>query len=118
MKTLFFVLTLMNSTMAFSRSADYQCRVRFYRVDLTLTQDTSTSMWFSDHFEVLALGYAGSVESVEAQTVYHFYPQMGPIDITLQTQDTVDLPVKLSGRFEVNAPFFVLRDKLDCIRKD
>lgn len=115
---IFLLLLLTLSFQAFSQSADYDCDVRQYDVDLTLTQDTSTSMWFRDRYDVLAMGYAGSLEKKEGKTIYHFYPQLGPIEITFITQDTIDLPKKLSGWIHVNAPFFVLWDKLECTKID
>jgi hypothetical protein len=103
------------STYAFSRSEDYQCRARQYQVDLFLTQDTSTSMWFRDRYDVLAMGYAGSVEKKSAKTIYHFYPgQLGTIDISFNTQDTIDLPDRLVGTIYVNGSFFVFYDTLEC----
>jgi hypothetical protein len=50
------------SSLAMARSADYSCEVRQYDVDITITGDTSTSMWFRDYSGVLAMGYAGSYE--------------------------------------------------------
>jgi hypothetical protein len=118
MKTLLLTLLVSISTHAFARSADYDCDVRQYDVDLTLTQDTSTSMWFRDRNGVLAMGYAGSLEKKDGKTIYHFYPQLGPIEFTFKTQDTIDFPEKLSGWIHVKAPFFTLWDKMECSRRD
>lgn len=115
MKTILGLTLLFVSTYAFSRSADYQCRARQYQVDLTLTQDTSTSMWFRDRYDVLAMGYAGSLEKTSSKTIYHFYPgRLGNIDITFKTPDTIDLPDRLIGSIYVNGSFFVFSDTLEC----
>ena len=104
------------STHAFSYT-DYTCRVRQYQVDMTQTQDTSTSMRFMDRHETLALSYAGCVEKSGSDSIYHFYPgQFGTIDITFKTQDTIDLPEKLTGTIYVKGNFFVLWDKLECTK--
>jgi hypothetical protein len=118
MKTLLLILLASTSTYVFSRTSDYDCTVRQYVVDLTLTQDTSTSMWLKDRYDVMAMGYAGSLEKKEGNTIYHFYPQLGPIELTFRTQDTIDLPENLYGWIHVNAPFFVLWDKMECSRRD
>ena len=107
---------IMMSTHAFSYT-DYSCRVRQYQVDMTLTQDTSTSIRMMDRHDTLALAYAGWVEKSGADSIYHFYPgQIGTIDLTFKTQDTIDLPKKLTGTIYVNGSFFVLWDKLECNR--
>ena len=118
MKTLLMALLFSFSSFAMARSADYSCEVRQYDVDITLTGDTSTSMWFRDYSEVLAMGYAGSVEKSGVKTIYHFYPQLGPIDMSFKTQDMLDFPEKITGRIHVNAPFFVLWDDMNCSRRD
>lgn len=65
------------------------------------------------------MGYAGSLEKNGTNTIYHFYPgQLGTIDITFKTQDTIDLPDKLSGTIYVSGSFFVFMDKLECSKLD
>jgi hypothetical protein len=118
MKILLTTLLLSFSSFAVARSADYSCEVRQYDVDITITGDTSTSMWFRDYSEVLAMGYAGSLEKSGVKTIYHFYPQLGPIDMTFNTQDMIDFPEKLTGSIHVNAPFFVLWDEMSCKRRE
>lgn len=99
-----------------ARSADYRCDVRSYDVYVTLTQDRSTRLLLKENYHVLANAYAGSVEKKSSNTVYYFYPQLGPIELTFKTQDTVDLPEKLFGRIFVNAPNLFFNDKLNCVR--
>jgi hypothetical protein len=118
MKTILMTLLVSFSSFVSARSADYSCEVRRYEVDITITGDTSTSMWFRDYSRVLAMGYAGSVEKSGIKTIYHFYPQLGPIDMTFKTQDMLDFPEKLTGRIHVNAPFFVVWDDMSCTRRD
>lgn len=118
MKTILLLLLVSISNHAFSLSEDYHCDVRQYDLDITLTQDRSTSMWFRDRYDVLAMGYAGSIEKKGSNTIYHFYPgQFSPIDITFKTQDTIDLPEKIQGGIYISGPFFVLRDDLTCFRQ-
>jgi hypothetical protein len=119
MKT-FFILFLMGlSTFTYAFSEDYDCEVRQYDVNITLTQDTSTSMWFRQNYDVLAMGYAGWVEKKDGKSIYHFYPgQFSPIEITFKTQDTIDLPVKLRGMIYISGPFFSLWDELHCTRRN
>jgi hypothetical protein len=115
MLILFLFLTLSQWSLAISE--DYHCEVRQYDVDITLTQDTTTSMWFRQNHEVLAMGYAGWVEKKGAKTTYHFYPgQFSPIEMTFKTQDTVDLPNRLTGWISVSGPFFSLWDELNCVK--
>ena len=116
MKKYLIILLVLISFQAFTITEDYRCSVRQYTVYITITQDTSTSMWLSEYHNVLAMGYAKSIERKDGKTIYHFYPQLGPTDYTFKTQDTIDLPKKLSGWIHVNAPFFVLWDKLECTR--
>ncbi len=112
------MITLM-STHAFSHSEDYSCKVRQYQLDITLTQDTSTSMWFRDRSEVLAMGYAGWVEKSGANSIYHFYPgSFGTVDITFNTQDAADLPAKINGTIYISGSFFVLWDNIECFKRD
>ena len=119
MKILFLLMILILSVPTFALSEDYDCSVRQYDVQITLTQDTSTSMWFRERYDVLAMGYAGWVEKNGAKSIYHFYPaQFSPIEITFKTQDTIDLPAKLMGWISVSGPFFSLWDKLDCTKRD
>lgn len=119
MKTLILITLFLLSSLAFARSEDYTCRVRQYRIDLTLTQDTSTSLFFRDGYDVLAVGYAGWVEKAGVNTNYHFYlNQYSPMILTFKTKDTEELPQKLVGWIDVSAPFFTLWDELVCIRRD
>lgn len=107
------------STMVFGRSEDYTCRVRQYRIDLTLTQDTSTSLFFRDGYDVLAVGYAGWVEKAGVKTNYHFYlNQYSPMILTFKTKDTEEFPQKLVGWIDISAPFFILWDELLCSRRN
>ena len=116
MKTITLLVLLLASTVSWARSADYRCEVRSYDVYLTLTQDRSTSIVMAENYRVLANTYAGSIEKKSSNTIFYFYPQFGPIELTFKTQDTVDLPGRLSGRIFVNAPFLFFRDELNCIR--
>lgn len=117
MKILLTFLFLSNFVLAFAITEDYHCEVRQYDVELTLTQDTSTSMWFKQNHQVLAMGYAGWVEKNGSKTIYHFYPgQFSPIEMTFKTQDTVDLPERLKGWISVSGPFFSLWDELLCLK--
>lgn len=116
MKKITILALFLASTLTWARSADYQCEVRSYDVYLTLTQDRSTSIVMKENYRVLANAYAGSIEKNSPNTIFHFYPQLGPIDLTFKTQDTIDLPERLSGRIYVKAPFLFFRDRLDCIR--
>jgi hypothetical protein len=118
MKTLLMIFLVCISNHAYSLSEDYHCDVRQYDLDITLTQDRSTSMWFRDRYDVLAMGYAGSVEKKGDKTIFHFYPgQFSPIDLTFKTQDTIDLPEKILGQIYISGPFFSLRDDLTCFRQ-
>lgn len=119
MKKLILTALFLFTSSVFARSADYSCRVRQYNIDLNLTQDTSTSLFFRDGYDVLGVGYAGWVEKAGAKTNYHFYlNQYSPMILTFKTQDTEDLPQKLVGWIDVHAPFFVLWDELVCRRID
>ena len=119
MKKILILLLISISGHAFSLSEDYHCDVRQYDLDITLTEDRSTSMTFRDRYQVLATGYAGSVEKKGNNTIFHFYPgQFSPIDTTFKTQDTIDLPEKVLGEIYISGPFFVLRDDLTCFRKE
>lgn len=116
MKNITTLYLFLASTLSIAQTADYRCEVRNYDVYLTLTQDRSTSLVMKENFHVLVTAYAGSIEKKSANTIYHFYPQLGPVDITFKTQDTVDLPSQLSGRIFVNAPYLFFSDKLNCKR--
>lgn len=116
MKTITFLIIFLASTFTWANSADYRCEVRSYDVYLTLTQDRSTSMVMKENYRVLANSYAGSIEKKSPNTIFYFYPQLGPIELTFKTQDTIDLPERLSGRIYVDAPFLFFRDRLNCIR--
>ncbi len=119
MKILILAIFLSVSHSSFAISEDYSCEVRQYDVDITLTQDTSTSMWFSLNHEVLAMGNAGFVEKKANETIYHFYPgQFSPIEMTFKNQDIIDQPQRLKGWINVSGPFFSLWDELDCHRNN
>lgn len=116
MKTITLLVLFLASTLTWARSADYRCEVRSYDVYLTLTQDRSTSVVMKENYRVMANAYAGSIEKKASNTIFYFYPQLGPIELTFKTQDTIDLPERLSGRIFVNAPFLFFSDRLNCIR--
>ena len=119
MKKLILISFLLVSCFSFARSEDYTCRVRQYRIDLTLTQDTSTSLFFRDGYNVLAVGYAGWVERAGVKTNYHFYlNQYSPMILTFKSKDTEELPQKMVGWIDISAPYFTLWDELICLRRD
>ena len=116
----YFISSLLIAS-SFSVSAfedNYTCRVRQYRIDLTLTQDTSTSLFFTDGYDINAIGYAGWIEKSQEETRYHFYSsRYSPMILTFKTKETQELPENIVGWIDVSAPFFSLWDKLICKRR-
>jgi len=109
---------MISSFSIFAFEDTYSCKVRQYRIDITLTQDTSTNLFFSDGYQINATAYAAWVEKGTQETRYHFYPsQYSPMIVTFKTEDTQKLPENMIGWIDVNASFFSLWDKLTCRKK-
>lgn len=104
----------------FAQSADYTCDVRQYRVDLNLRQDRSTHFWLTDtiQYDVIAQGFAASIEKRGNLTDYFFYPgNASPVMMTFKSEDIVNLPLKLSASIETKVRGFLLRDGMSCSRR-
>lgn len=114
MKKYLFILVFIVSFKASAQHADYHCTAGRFDVNLTLTQDKSTYLQLSERYNTLATGYAKAIEKTGSKTIFSFYPQMGPIDMTVKTQDTIDLPETLIGSIRHQSPFNSFRETLEC----
>ncbi len=118
--TLIFALFFV-SLNAFSQSAAYVCDVRNYRLEINLRADISTDMWLIDTFnrDVIAMGFAGSIEKKGDKSIYNFYPGNGyPVKLTFKTQDAIDFPPRISGHIDTRARGFLLWENLSCRRRN
>lgn len=117
-----FILTalMLMSLNGFAQTADYSCDIRRYRLDVTLTDSTSTSMWLTDtyNYSTIAQGYAKSISRSGDKTVFSFYPgQADPMKLAFKTQDITDLPDMIKGSIDTMAGGFILREKMDCYKR-
>lgn len=121
MKKLMLTSLMLISMNGFAQSADYSCDLGRYRLDVTLTPDTSTSMWLTDVYNhtTIAQGYAKAVSKVGDNTVYSFYPgQADPMKLTFKTQDIIVFPKIIKGSINTKAGGFLLIEKMDCDKQN
>lgn len=120
MKKLMLSSLMLLSLNGFTQSADYSCDIRRYRLDVTLTDSTSTSMWLTDtnNHTTVAHGYAKSISRSGDKTIFSFYPgQADPMKLSFKTQDIIDLPEAIKGSIDTMAGGFILREKMDCFKR-
>ena len=118
-KLLLGCLTLL-SLNVFADSADYRCDIRRYRLEVTLTDSTSTSMWLTDtdNRTTVAHGYAKSMARKGDKTIFSFFPgNADPMKLTFKSQDVLDLPEEIQGNIDTMAGGFILREKMDCYKR-
>lgn len=114
---LFFVFTIGS---VFAASADYSCQVRGYRIDFFMTRDSSTSVWLTntDRHHTITQGYVKHIEVKGTKSIYHFYGQNAPLDLTFNTQDTINLPDVMSVKINTTADGFLLIERLECYKQN
>lgn len=121
MKNILTLILFAISLNAFSQSADYVCDVRNYRVEVTLTPDTSTSFFFIDrnNTETIAHGYAASLRKQSVVTSYSFYPaNADKVVLSFRNDDLASYPSQMRGYIETKARGFLLNDYLNCSRRN
>lgn len=120
MKKLLLASLMLLSMNGFAQTADYSCDIRRYRLDVTLTDSTSTSMWLTDTFNytTIAQGYAGSISRSAGTTTFSFYPgQASPMKLAFKSQDIIDFPSVIKGSIDTMAGGFILRERMDCYKR-
>jgi hypothetical protein len=119
MKTLI-LIALMSFSSAFAATADYSCQVRGYRIDFFMTRDSSTTVWLTntDTYSTISQGFVKSIEAKGTKSIYHFYGSNGKLDLTFNTQDTIDLPDEMSALIDTTADGFLLIERLKCHKQD
>jgi hypothetical protein len=118
MKKIILLSIFIITSNLYAQSADYSCELRQYRLDLNLRQDRSTHLWVRDYHGVIFQSFAGFVEKKGTNSHYHFYPaHSDPAVLILRTQDTIDLPNKLTGTINTKLRGFLIRDTFNCVRR-
>lgn len=120
MKKCMLTSLMLMSLNGFAQSADYSCDIRRYKLDVTLTDSTSTSMWLTDtnNYTTIAHGYAKSISRSGDKTIFSFYPgQADPLKLSFKTQDIIDFPNMIKGSIDTMAGGFILREKMDCYKR-
>ena len=119
MKMILFAGLMFLSLNGFAQSADYTCDIRRYRLEVSLTDSISTSMWLTDtdNHHTVAQGYAKTISRKDGKTIFSFYPgQADPMKLTFKSQDVIDLPSEIQGSIDTMAGGFILREKITCYR--
>jgi hypothetical protein len=119
MKALIFI-ALLTISSAFAATADYSCQVRGYRIDFFMTRDSSTTVWLTntDHHHTITQGYVKVIEVKGTKSIYHFYGSNGKLDLTFNTEDTVNLPAVMPAHIDTTADGFLLIERLQCYKQN
>jgi hypothetical protein len=120
MKKFMLASLMLMSLNGFAQSADYSCDIRRYRLEVTLTDSISTSMWLTDTntHTTISQGYAKSISRTADKTIFSFYPgQADPMKLSFKTQDIIDFPDTIKGSIDTMAGGFILREKMDCYKR-
>lgn len=118
MKFIFFILLSLSS--AFAATADYSCQVRGYRVDFFMTRDSSTSVRLTNtnYYHTITQGYVKFIEVKGLKSIYHFYGSNGKLDLTFNTEDTINLPEIMPANINTTADGFLLIERLQCYKQN